>query len=326
MHDLSDLNKVLDIAIEIAKSDGAEVPDKKNLGNSFIGLNSKGHRFIYIIGAHGARIHTVELERIKQYMDTNADIKEGSSASTERSNADTEYLKWVYKKIQEKELTHIEAASHLVRSGFEHAHGGVDWAKWNEYIRNHLLERVLECSPTPGITHPKDMNYNSDPTLQGEQLYQINSDDFFVCDWLKKLETSKRAAAIEYILRLHYELDKKFITELSDENDNCLLDTLSVGEIERVAIFLSHKQIKSFYLDSQKLLFASKVGADAFSLKLRGIYSYLNIISEISGVDHLNLELLDPKECDKNEYTNEMEGLLSTYYSLFPRETGAVRR
>lgn len=243
-----------------------------------------------------------------------------------RSNADTEYLKWVYKKIQEKELTHTEAASRLVRSGFEHAHGGVDWAKWNEYIRNHLLESVLECAPSPSITHPKDMPYNSDPTLQGEQLYQINSDDFFVCDWLKKLETSKRAAAIEYILRLHHELDKKFITELSDENDNCLLDTLSVGEIERVAKFLSHKQIKSFYLDSQKLLFASKHGADAFSLKLRGIYRCLNIITEISGIDHLNLEALDPEECDKTEYTNQMEELIATYYSLFPRRIGTVRR
>ncbi len=237
---------------------------------------------------------------------------------------DYSYLEWLYKKIETKEFNHLEAVTRLIKAGFEHAHGGVDWERWNECIRNHGWGDEQSLEPL----HKNREATKDDPVTEKESrkktLYTLNSCGLFLSQWLANLAIADRLKAIESIVRLHKELDEKLIGELIDDQGNSLLESLKISTAEQVAEFLAQKEITSFFLDPQELLFTSKERAEEISLKLREIYCQLGLITRVSGREYLNLEAINPRESKETDYKCEMEELIEAYYSFFPRCTGKV--
>jgi len=72
VHDFSDSNKILDIAIDLAKADGIQLPDRDSLrSKSFLGTSN-----YFIIDSSGTTIHQVKVARIKRILSTQVSIAE----------------------------------------------------------------------------------------------------------------------------------------------------------------------------------------------------------------------------------------------------------
>lgn len=198
------------------------------------------------------------------------------------------------------------------------------------------LDRNTEVGDTTGQSNlqskceqplSKDTDRSLDldgPSVNIGALYKINTDGFLCSDWLNDLQVAEKTKALDYIIALHRELDGKLISELLDNDENCLLKVIDAYGNQQTPLELVTTRIYSFYLEPQELYFGSKEAADAFSLKLIGLLECLDLVKVISGVNYLNLEAINPEHADSN-YTNEMQELIALYHSFLPKNAGLVR-
>ena len=198
------------------------------------------------------------------------------------------------------------------------------------------LDRNTEMGDTTGQSNlqakcEQSLNKDTDraldldgPSVNAGPFYKINTDGFLCSDWLNDLQAAEKTKALGYIIALHHELDGKLISELLDNDENCLLKVIDANENQQTPLELAAVGIYSLYLEPQELYFGSKEVADAFSLKLIGLLECLDLVRVISGVNYLNLEAINPEHADSN-YTNEMQELIALYHSFLPKNAGLMR-